>query len=101
MMPGDLDATIATQVNGAGAEHLMAMPLRDAREAFERDYLAAQFGRFGNNISKTAAFVGMERSALHRKLKLLGVGGAARAEEGRDPKFHQLMVRVRPIRGRH
>ena len=44
MMPGDLDATIATQVNGAGAEHLMAMPLRDAREAFERDYLAAQLG---------------------------------------------------------
>ena len=81
MMPGDLDATIATQVNGAGAEHLMAMPLRDAREAFERDYLAAQLGRFGNNISKTAAFVGMERSALHRKLKLLGIGASARAEE--------------------
>ena len=82
MMPGDLDATIATQVNGAGAEHLMAMPLRDAREAFERDYLAAQLGRFGNNISKTAAFVGMERSALHRKLKLLGIGASARAEDG-------------------
>jgi two-component system, NtrC family, nitrogen regulation response regulator NtrX len=82
MMPADLDATIATQVNGAGAEHLMAMPLRDAREAFERDYLAAQLGRFGNNISKTAAFVGMERSALHRKLKLLGIGASARAEDG-------------------
>jgi two-component system, NtrC family, nitrogen regulation response regulator NtrX len=81
MMPADLDATIATQVNGAGAEHLMAMPLRDAREAFERDYLAAQLGRFGNNISKTAAFVGMERSALHRKLKLLGIGASARAED--------------------
>src|SRR5262245_3341099 len=84
MMPADLDATIATQVNGAGAEHLMAMPLRDAREAFERDYLAAQLGRFGNNISKTAAFVGMERSALHRKLKLLGIGANARAEDGAE-----------------
>jgi two-component system nitrogen regulation response regulator NtrX len=84
MMPADLDATIATQVNGANAEHLMAMPLRDAREAFERDYLAAQLGRFGNNISKTAAFVGMERSALHRKLKLLGIGASARAEDGAE-----------------
>ncbi len=84
MMPADLDATIATQVNGAGAEHLMAMPLRDAREAFERDYLAAQLGRFGNNISKTAAFVGMERSAFHRKLKLLGIGANARAEDGAE-----------------
>jgi two-component system, NtrC family, nitrogen regulation response regulator NtrX len=84
MMPADLDATIATQVNGANAEHLMAMPLRDAREAFERDYLAAQLGRFGNNISKTAAFVGMERSALHRKLKLLGIGASARVEDGAE-----------------
>ena len=90
MMPGDLDATIATQVNGAGAEHLMAMPLRDAREAFERDYLAAQLGRFGNNISKTAAFVGMERSALHRKLKLLGIGASARAEDGVRHKSHKM-----------
>jgi two-component system nitrogen regulation response regulator NtrX len=53
----------------------MSMPLREAREAFERTYLAAQLARFGSNISKTANFVGMERSALHRKLKLLGLGG--------------------------
>ena len=83
MMPGGISMRPSPrQVNGAGAEHLMAMPLRDAREAFERDYLAAQLGRFGNNISKTAAFVGMERSALHRKLKLLGIGASARAEDG-------------------
>ena len=51
-----------------------AMPLREAREVFERDYLIAQISRFSGNISRTAEFVGMERSALHRKLKALGVG---------------------------
>ncbi len=60
-----------------GAEHnvtsLMGSPLREAREAFEREYLQVQIKRFSGNISKTAAFVGMERSALHRKLKLLGI----------------------------
>ena len=60
-----------------GAEHnvtsLMGAPLREAREAFEREYLRVQIKRFSGNISKTAAFVGMERSALHRKLKLLGI----------------------------
>jgi two-component system nitrogen regulation response regulator NtrX len=49
------------------------MPLREAREAFEREYLLTQINRFGGNISRTASFVGMERSALHRKLKSLGV----------------------------
>ena len=60
-----------------GTEHnvtsLMGAPLREAREAFEREYLRVQIKRFSGNISKTAAFVGMERSALHRKLKLLGI----------------------------
>ncbi|NDC56414.1 MAG: sigma-54-dependent Fis family transcriptional regulator, partial [Alphaproteobacteria bacterium] len=54
---------------------IMSLPLRDAREMFEREYLLAQVTRFGGNISRTANFVGMERSALHRKLKLLGVHG--------------------------
>ena len=58
---------------GAGAERTIALPLREAREVFEREYLAAQIMRFGGNISRTAAFIGMERSALHRKLKSLGV----------------------------
>jgi two-component system, NtrC family, nitrogen regulation response regulator NtrX len=58
-----------------GLEHLLAMPLREAREAFERYYMSAQLSRFGGNISRTAVFIGMERSALHRKIKLLGMPG--------------------------
>lgn len=53
--------------------HIMALPLREAREHFEKEYLIAQINRFGGNISRTAEFIGMERSALHRKLKSLGV----------------------------
>ncbi len=53
--------------------NLASLPLRDAREHFERDYLLLQINRFGGNISKTASFVGMERSALHRKLKSLNI----------------------------
>jgi len=55
------------------AAEMMSLPLREAREMFERDYLVAQVSRFGGNISRTAAFIGMERSALHRKLKSLGL----------------------------
>ena len=51
----------------------LSIPLREARENFEKEYLTNQLRKFGGNISKTANFVGMERSALHRKLKLLGV----------------------------
>ena len=54
----------------------MSLPLREARELFEREYLAAQVNRFGGNISRTSSFVGMERSALHRKLKSLGLTGS-------------------------
>jgi two-component system nitrogen regulation response regulator NtrX len=56
-----------------GSAHIMSLPLREAREVFEREYLTAQINRFSGNISRTAEFVGMERSALHRKLKSLGV----------------------------
>src|SRR4051794_35069546 len=73
MLPPDVGGAVPATVNGFGAEHLLALPLREAREAFERDYLAAQLSRFGGNISRTANFVGMERSALHRKIKLLGL----------------------------
>ena len=65
---------------GEGLEQIIGLPLREARERFEREYLIAQINRFGGNISRTAAFIGMERSALHRKLKALGVNGGARAE---------------------
>jgi two-component system, NtrC family, nitrogen regulation response regulator NtrX len=51
----------------------MGAPLRQARETFEREYLRVQIRRFSGNISRTAAFIGMERSALHRKLKILGI----------------------------
>jgi two-component system nitrogen regulation response regulator NtrX len=63
---------------------LMALPLRQAREAFERSYLDAQVARFGGNISKTAAFIGMERSALHRKLRSLGIASSERQEKSDD-----------------
>jgi two-component system nitrogen regulation response regulator NtrX len=59
---------------GAGISAMMGIPLREARESFEREYLTIQIRRFSGNISKTASFIGMERSALHRKLKLLGMG---------------------------
>ncbi len=60
--------------SGQGISALMGVPLREARESFEREYLRIQIRRFSGNISKTAGFIGMERSALHRKLKLLGMG---------------------------
>jgi two-component system nitrogen regulation response regulator NtrX len=53
---------------------IMGTPLREARETFEREYLRVQIRRFSGNISRTASFIGMERSALHRKLKALGLG---------------------------
>jgi len=61
-----------------GLQEVIALPLRDARERFEREYLNVQITRFGGNISRTAAFIGMERSALHRKLKSLGVEAPGR-----------------------
>uniref|UniRef100_UPI002FE1576D sigma 54-interacting transcriptional regulator n=1 Tax=Pseudoxanthobacter sp. TaxID=1925742 RepID=UPI002FE1576D len=74
LLPAEIGTMVPSLPTNSGGEHLMALPLRDAREAFERDYLRAQINRFGGNISRTAEFVGMERSALHRKLKSLGVG---------------------------
>jgi two-component system nitrogen regulation response regulator NtrX len=73
MLPQDVGSMVPSMPNGNGGEHLMGLPLRDAREVFEREYLVAQINRFGGNISRTAEFVGMERSALHRKLKALGI----------------------------
>ena len=74
MLPQDVGSMIPSMPNGNGGDQLMSLPLREAREMFEREYLMAQINRFGGNISRTAEFVGMERSALHRKLKALGVG---------------------------
>ena len=74
MLPQDVGSMVPSMPNGQGGEQLMGLPLREARELFEREYLMAQINRFGGNISRTAEFVGMERSALHRKLKALGIG---------------------------
>jgi len=76
MLPTDLGAPTFAAFRPNGDDAIMAMPLRQAREQFEREYLLAQIARFGGNISRTASFVGMERSALHRKLKSLGVTNA-------------------------
>jgi len=73
MLPSEIGALVPSTPNGAGGEKLMSLPLREAREVFEREYLVAQINRFGGNISRTAEFIGMERSALHRKLKSLGI----------------------------
>jgi two-component system, NtrC family, nitrogen regulation response regulator NtrX len=64
------------------------LPLREARETFEREYLMAQISRFGGNISRTASFVGMERSALHRKLKSLNVISAGRSHRNEEAEEH-------------
>ena len=76
MLPNEITSIAPAVVKWDKGGELMGLPLRDAREMFEREYLLAQITRFGGNISRTAAFVGMERSALHRKLKTLGVGGS-------------------------
>ena len=73
LLPSDIGEVPPTVGDTDASAHLMSLPLRDAREVFERQYLLAQIERFGGNISKTAEFVGMERSALHRKIKSLGL----------------------------
>jgi two-component system nitrogen regulation response regulator NtrX len=77
-LPPEIGAIMPTTLRGDFSGEIMALPLREARELFERQYLLAQVTRFAGNISRTASFVGMERSALHRKLKMLGVHGADR-----------------------
>lgn len=73
MLPQEVTAEPSRLVPGQAVRSIMGTPLREAREAFEREYLRAQIRRFSGNISRTAAFIGMERSALHRKLKALGL----------------------------
>jgi len=82
MLPSETPAD--SQSGSIGAEKIIALPLREARELFEREYLNAQILRFGGNISRTAAFIGMERSALHRKLKSLGLTGPRLSEDVED-----------------
>jgi two-component system, NtrC family, nitrogen regulation response regulator NtrX len=75
VLPNDVSEDAPSVLRWERGGEIMQLPLRDAREVFEREYLLAQVTRFGGNISRTATFVGMERSALHRKLKSLGLHG--------------------------
>jgi len=84
MLPQDIINNGASISKPDNNLDMMSMPLREAREVFERQYLSAQMNRFNNNISKTSTFVGMERSALHRKLKMLNIhtgGGKSHSKE--------------------
>ncbi len=78
VLPAEISARAPALLPGAGNGEIMTLPLRQAREHFERQYLEAQVLRFGGNISRTASFVGMERSALHRKLRALGINTSER-----------------------
>jgi two-component system nitrogen regulation response regulator NtrX len=80
MLPPEISG--GQMAGNSGMSALMGVPLREARESFEREYLRIQIRRFSGNISKTAGFIGMERSALHRKLKLLGMGEREDSELG-------------------
>jgi len=73
MLPSDIGSDAPAVLRWDRGGEIMTLPLREAREVFEREYLLAQVTRFGGNISRTATFIGMERSALHRKLKSLGL----------------------------
>lgn len=79
-LPPEITAEPARLLPDQAARSIMGTPLREAREAFEREYLKVQIRRFSGNISRTAAFIGMERSALHRKLKALGIADHDREE---------------------
>ena len=79
MLPPEIGSIAPPILRLENSMEMLGLPLREAREEFERQYLRAQVTRFGGNISRTAGFVGMERSALHRKLKSLGVHGGASA----------------------
>ena len=80
MLPPDIVANTPDPLRWDKSGEALGLPLREARERFEREYLIAQVERFGGNVSRTAQFVGMERSALHRKLKTLGVTPAGRSD---------------------
>ena len=80
-LAGEVAKTSLSASTRSTGGHAISLPLREAREIFEREYLMAQISRFSGNISRTAAFIGMERSALHRKLKSLGVSPGLTADD--------------------
>ena len=84
-LPLSLQSAHESFFNNTSQQQILNKPLREAREIFEKDYLISQLTRFKGNISKTAQFVGMERSALHRKLRSLDI------ENQRDEYFEEMM----------
>ncbi|MEO1707708.1 MAG: helix-turn-helix domain-containing protein, partial [Pseudomonadota bacterium] len=94
-LPSEVTDTGFSVSSGAGMEQIIAMPLREARERFEREYLVTQISRFGGNISRTASFIGMERSALHRKLKALGVSNSNTGAQA--PKSDEAAQQPAPV----
>ena len=84
MLPKEISGQSAEMLGANGHASIMSIPLRQARAAFEREYLKVQISRFSGNISRTATFVGMERSALHRKLKTLGLSSNRRANSSEN-----------------
>nr|WP_243451613.1 sigma-54 dependent transcriptional regulator [Sphingosinicella soli] len=81
MLPSEIIAEPAKLMPNEAVRSIMGTPLREARESFEREYLRVQIRRFSGNISRTAVFIGMERSALHRKLKALGLSDPGKADD--------------------
>ena len=81
LLPAEVVERQGSSSMGSSSIAIMGSPLREARESFEREYLKVQIRRFSGNISRTASFIGMERSALHRKLKALGLADRRDIEE--------------------
>jgi len=81
-LPAEINGQVRADLSAERRTEIISLPLREAREVFERDYLAQQLERFAGNISKTAEFIGMERSALHRKLKSLNVQAPEKPDDG-------------------
>src|SRR5260221_4810601 len=96
MLPQDVGSMVPAMPTSNNGEHIMGLPLREAREVFERDYLIAQISRFSGNISRTAEFVSMERSALHCTLKSPASGSPRRSHALTSENF-RLSSPVRPI----
>lgn len=99
MLPPEINSETPQMLKLQRSDEIMTLPLREAREMFEREYLMAQVIRYGGNISRTADFVGMERSALHRKLKSLGVSTDSRKRE-QTPPLREVRAEPEPLPGR-
>ena len=94
MLPTDINSDTPQILKLQRSDEIMTLPMREAREMFEREYLVAQVVRYGGNISRTADFVGMERSALHRKLKSLGVSTDVRNRRENGGNGHEPVAPI-------